>query len=201
MTSFRKLYKNDDMIPIANGIYLNNKTLFDALFSDKKQAIETIVKLINSEYVNEFHGFFITVIYDEDPDQIEGFIISYKIDQIPRSSTFKAFKDTENFSLPYIHFNRMIDVFKYNLMKNVYVIKELYVFEEYRKKGHGTRLVKKSLQKAREYNSSDVIVDVEYGNEYLLNFFRKIGFKHKEISYKRFIGKVPGHYRLEYEFE
>lgn len=201
MTSFRKLYKNDDMALIANGIYLNNKTLYDMLFASKNEAIEAIIKLINSEYVNEYHGYFITVIYDENPDQIEGFVISYKIDQIPRNSTFKAFKDTELFSIPLILLNRMVDGFKYNLMRNDYVIKELYVFEEYRNRGHGTRLIEKSLQRARQNNSKSVFLDVEYGNNYLLNFFKKLGFKEQNIIYKRFIGKVPGHYRLEYEFE
>jgi len=180
---------------------MNNKRFFDLLFMDKKNAIEAIIKLINSEYVNEYHGYFITVIYDENPEQIEGFVISYKIDQIPRNSTFKAFKDTEKFSLPFMMLNRAVDGFKYNLMKNVFVIKELYVFEEYRNKGHGTRLIKKSLQKALQYNSKCVILDVEYGNDYLLNFFKKLGFKEKTLSYKRLIGKMPGHYILEYEFE
>ena len=77
----------------------------------------------------------------------------------------------------------------------------LYVFEEYRNRGHGTRLIKKSLQKARQYNSKNVFLDVEYGNNYLLNFFKKKGFKEQGLIYKRFIGKVPGHHRLEYNFE
>ena len=61
MTSFRKLYKNDNMDVIAEGIYSNNKKVFDALFDDKNKATDAIIKLINSEYVNEYHGFFITV--------------------------------------------------------------------------------------------------------------------------------------------
>ena len=201
MTSFRKLYKNDDMTPIANGIYLNNKIFFDMLFPEENEAIEAIIKLINSEYVNEYHGYFITVIYDEDPKQVEGFVISYKMDQIPQNSTFHAFKETENFTLPVMLLNKVSNHFKFNLMKNDYVIKELYVFEEYRNKGNGTRLVKKSLQKARQNNSKKVFLDVEYRDKYLLKFFEKIGFKEQSMSYKGFIGKVPGRIRLEYEFE
>ena len=201
MTSFRKLYKNDDMTPIANGIYLNNRTFFDMLFHEKDEAIDAIIKLINSEYVNEYHGYFFTVIYDEDPKQIEGFVISYKVNQIPQNSTFHAFKETENFTVPLMLLNRVANSFKFNLMKDDYVIKELYVFEEYRNKGHGNRLIEKSLQKARQNNAGNVFLDVEAGNEYLLNFFKKIGFKEQGMSYKGFIGKVPGRIRLEYEFE
>lgn len=201
MTSFRKLYKNDDMTPIANGIYLNNKLLFDMFFRDKKKAMDAIIGLINSEYINEYHGYFITVIYDEDPKKIEGFVISYKVEQIPRNSTFYAFKETENFSIPVMLLNRLVNNIKFNLMKDDYVINELYVLEEYRNKGHGTRLIEKALQKARQSYSRNVFLDVEIGNNYLLNFFKKIGFKEKTLSYKRFIGKVPGYIRLEYEFE
>ena len=49
MTSFRKLYKNDNMDVIAEGIYSNNKKVFDALFDDKNKATDAIIKLINSE--------------------------------------------------------------------------------------------------------------------------------------------------------
>lgn len=201
MTSFRKLYKNDNMDVIAEGIYSNNKKVFDALFDDKNKATDAIIKLINSEYVNEYHGFFITVIYDEDPRKIEGFVISYKQDQIPHNSTFMALKDTEDFSIPLMLANRLFNRFKFNLMKDNYIINELYVLEEYRNKGHGTRLIKKSIQKARQYNADNVVLDVEYGKDYLLNFFNKLGFKKQNKIFKRFMGNVPGYYKLEYKLE
>ncbi len=198
MTSFRKLNKNDDMDIIANGIYFNERNLFDFLFNDKDKAIVAIKKLINSEYVNEYHGYFITVIYDEDPEQIEGFVISYGVNQIPKDSTFHAFKNTKQFSIPLVLLNRVVDNFKFLSNKDDYVIRQVYVLEEFRNKGHGSRLIKKSIQKARQNNAENVLLDVEYGNEYFLNFCKNLGFKEYNKRLNRLKRTVNG-YKLKYE--
>lgn len=198
MTSFRKLNKNDDMDIIANGIYFNERNLFDFLFNDKDKAMVAIKKLINSEYVNEYHGYFITVIYDEDPEQIEGFVISYGVNQIPKDSTFHAFKNTKQFSIPLVLLNRVVDNFKFLSNKDDYVIRQVYVLEEFRNKGHGSRLIKKSIQKARQNNAENVLLDVEYGNEYFLNFCKNLGFKEYNKRLNRLKRTVNG-YKLKYE--
>lgn len=201
MTSFRKLYKNDDISLIAHGIYYNERNVFDTIFNDKDEAIEVIKKLITSEYVNEYHGYFITVIYDESPDKIEGFVITYKRDQIPRNSALKAYGDTEQISPPLLLLNALVGSLAYELTGDDYVIKNLYVFENYRNKGHATRLIKKSIQKARQYNASKVILDVEEGNKYLMDFFKKLGFKENNEKIGPLMGKMRGYNRLKHELK
>ncbi len=199
MTSFRKLYKNDDISLIANGIYFNERTVFDTIFNGKQEAVEVIKKLITSEYVNEYHGFFITVIYDESPEQIEGFVITYKKDQIPRNSAINAYADSNEISLPMILLNSIMGRFRYKLTKDDYIIKNLYVLEDYRNKGHATKLIKKSIQKARQYNARKVILDVEEGNSYLMDLFIKLGFEENNERMGPLMEKLRGYNRLKFE--
>ncbi len=201
MTSFRKLYKNDDISLVANGIYSEDKILFDTLFKDKSEAIDIIEKLINSEYVNEYHGFFITVIYDENPGQIEGFVITYKTSQIPRNSAIKAYGDTDQISRPLIILNSIMGRLRYELTKNDYVIKNLYVLEDYADKPHAVRLIEKSIQKARQNNAKKIIVDVDGANGQLVNLYKKLGFKQSNEKISRVLGKMSGYYRLRYELD
>lgn len=199
MTSFRKLYRNDDISLVARGIYLNDKKIFDALFRDEEEAIKVIKSLIESEYVNEYHGFFTTVIYDESPDQIEGFVITYKKDQIPSNSALRAYDNENKIPAPLLLLNTLLSNFRHELAGDDYVIKNLYVLEEYRNKGHATRLVKKSIQKARQNNAKKIVLEVEEGNEDLLDFFMRLGFKLNNEKLTPILGKLRGYKRLKYE--
>lgn len=199
MTSFRKLYRNDDISLVARGIYLNDKKIFDAVFRDEDEAIKVIKSLIESEYVNEYHGFFTTVIYDESPDQIEGFVITYKKDQIPSNSALRAYDNENKIPAPLLLLNTLLSNFRHELAGDDYVIKNLYVLEEYRNKGHATRLVKKSIQKARQNNARKIVLEVEEGNEDLLDFFMRLGFKLNNEKLTPILGKLRGYKRLKYE--
>lgn len=199
MTSFRKLYRNDDISLVARGIYLNDKKIFDAVFRDEDEAIKVIKSLIESEYVNEYHGFFTTVIYDESPDQIEGFVITYKKDQIPSNSALRAYDNENKIPAPLLLLNTLLSNFRHELAGDDYVIKNLYVLEEYRNKGHATRLVKKSIQKARQNNAKKIVLEVEEGNEDLLDFFMRLGFKLNNEKLTPILGKLRGYKRLKYE--
>lgn len=199
MTSFRKLYRNDDISLVARGIYLNDKKIFDALFRDEDEAIKVIKSLIESEYVNEYHGFFTTVIYDESPDQIEGFVITYKKDQIPSNSALRAYDNENKIPAPLLLLNTLLSNFRHELAGDDYVIKNLYVLEEYRNKGHATRLVKKSIQNARQNNARKIVLEVEEGNEDLLDFFMRLGFKLNNEKLTPILGKLRGYKRLKYE--
>lgn len=200
MTSFRKLNKNDDISLVARGIYSGDKKIFNALFKDEKEAIGIIEKLITAEYVNEYHGFFITVIYDENPDEIEGFVITYKTYQIPRNTALKAYGDTEEISIPLILLNSIIGKIRYEITRDDYIIKNLYVLEECRNKPHAVRLVKKSIQKARQNNARRVVVYVDGTNTALINFYKKLGFTQSSKKMLTLLGKMRGYYRLKYEF-
>lgn len=200
MTSFRKLNKNDDISLVARGIYSGDKKIFNALFKDEKEAIGIIEKLITAEYVNEYHGFFITVIYDENPDEIEGFVITYKTDQIPRNTALKAYGDTEEISIPLILLNSIIGKIRYEITRDDYIIKNLYVLEECRNKLHAVRLVKKSIQKARQNNARRVVVYVDGTNTALIDFYKKLGFTQSSKKMLTLLGKMRGYYRLKYEF-
>ena len=201
MTSFRKLYRNDDISLVARGIYLNDRKIFDAIFSDENEAIDVIKLLIESEYVNEYHGFFTTVIYDESPDQIEGFVIGYKKDQIPRNSALRAYGVNDKIPPHMLVLNTLLSNFRRELMGDDYVIKNLYILEEYRNKAHATRLVKKSIQKARQNNAKRIVLDVEEGNEDLMDFFMQLGFKLNNEKITPYVGKISGYKRLKYELK
>lgn len=200
MTFFRKMTNYDDITQIARGIYETDEALFNQIFEDKKAAIKAIKMLINNKHINEYHRSFITVIYDESPKKIEGFIVSYKGRDVSMESTFNAFEQTELTSVSSLLLNKVLNkFFTSKIGYNDYYIGNLYVFKQYRNKGHGSRLVEKIKQQARQKNTKYVILDLDYDKKGLLKFFKKLGFEKDTKSYHKILGTIYGHYRLTYE--
>ena len=200
MTSFRNLKDEDDMALIARGIYETDKLLFNQLFGKKEIAIVGIKKLIKSRYINEYHRSFITVVYDEDPEQVEGFIVSYKGNEVNPESTYYAFEDTGLTYTPAILLSNVLGkIFTSNIGRNDYYIGNVYVFRRYRNRGHGSRLVEKAKQKARYKNTRCVLLDLDYDKKDLLNFFARLGFEKDSKNYHKILGTIYGNFGLKCE--
>ncbi len=200
MTSFRNLNEYDDIEQVAKAIHFTDRMLFGRLFGDRERSIEAIKHLINSDYVNEYHRNFITVIYDENPNKMEGIVVSYKRNSVNRNSTLKALDETGLTSLSSIVRGRIFSsVFASNLRGADYYIGNLYVFKKYRNRGHGSKLIEKCKQAAAQQNSRRVLVDVEYDRRELIDFYAKLGFTRNTDNFHRFLGKTYGCYGLKYE--
>lgn len=200
MTSFRGLSEDDDRLRIASGIYETDMLLFDLLFGNKSYSVDAISRMIDSSYINEFHKSFITVVYDRDPDLVEGFVVSYPGRVLSLESTFLALEETKRASLESIFLNRILEIFfSSRTVARDYYIGNLYVYDEFRHKGLGSKLVEKAKQKARIKNMRYVKVDVEYDKKNLLDFYSKLGFKKDSENYHKILGNTYGCYGLKYE--
>lgn len=197
MTSFRKINEDDDITRIARGIYYTDKFLFNILFGNEEFSIDVISHLITSKYINQYHKNFITLIYDENPKEIEGFVVGYKGSDVSFKSTYKSFEKNNIKTMSIILNIILCRFFASKIKNNDYYIGNLYVFEQYRHKGNGSKLIEKSKQIARQQNSSSVLLDVEYDKDYLLGFYKKFGFKRNSKNYHRILGKTYGCYGLK----
>ncbi|RAP51786.1 MAG: hypothetical protein BZ137_09665 [Methanosphaera sp. rholeuAM130] len=197
MTAFRKLEDDEDAI-VAPWIYETDKFLFDKLFTDKCDAINAIGQLINSDYINPYHRSFITVIYTDNPEDILGISVSFKGCAISSEDTFNALMDTQKINVKRIILIRILDLlFSSYIRKNDYYIGILYVAEQYRKQGLGSKLVEKCKQMARQSNSYNILVDVEYSKEYLLDFYSGFEFDRSVDNYHKIVGKTYGCYGMK----
>lgn len=200
MTSFRGLSENDDRLRIASGIYETDRLLFDLLFGNKSYSVDAISRMIDSSYINEYHKSFITVVYDRNPDLVEGFVVSYPGRALSLESTFLALEETKRASLESIFLNRILEIFfSSRTGARDYYIGNLYVYDEFRHKGLGSKLVEKAKQKARIKNMRYVKADVEYDKKNLLDFYGKLGFKNDSENYHKILGNTYGCYGLKYE--
>lgn len=201
VTFFRQMTDVDDITQIAAGIYQTDMILFNQLFKDEETAIRAIERLIDSKYINEYHRSFITVVYDENPEQMEGFIVSYRGSDVSLESTIFAFQETK-LLLSEILLSKFLNRFFASTIENYdYYIGNLYVFEEYRNRGHGSRLVEKAKQKARQKNTRCVLLDLDYNKKSLLKFFGRLGFRKDTKNYHKLLGTIYGCYGLKYEIK
>lgn len=202
MLHFRKLNENDDIDMVASWIYSTDRFLFDLLFdNDRIRATTGIARLINSSYVNPYHRKFITVIYDED-SPIKGVCVGFKGSEISLRETFKAMRDTTCTNLPRIVQNAVLsEIFASKIRSKDYYIGNLYVDPLYRGESLGTKLVEKSKQIASQSNCDAVLLDVEYDKPYLLDFYKKLGFKRDSKNYHRLLGRTYGCYGLKFDLQ
>lgn len=80
-------------------------------------------------------------------------------------------------------------------------ITDLFIYEKYRKKGYGTRMLKYAIYEAKKvnkdniYQSSDIYLET---NGSLLNFYKKNGFHIHEINDTYYTMKLNNHNKLYY---
>lgn len=197
MTAFRRL-EYDEANKVAPWIYETDRFLFNNLFYNKKNSIKAIEKLIQSDYVNPYHRTFITVVYDDNPQDIMGVSVAFKGNNISSEDTFNALTDTECTNVKRIILHEILDLlFASYVRKNDYYIGNLYVLEEYRNDGLGSKLVEKCKQKARQSNSNNILVDVEYSKDYLLDFYSRLGFERSSDNYHKIFMKTYGCYGMK----
>ena len=200
MTSFRKINSKEDTVKFAQWIYSTDKFLFNHVYKDKNTAIEALNKLINCDYVNEYHRDFITLIYDDNPDEPRGLSVSFRGNQVSRENTFKALESTGCATFSAILLNSLLGrFFASNIGYDDYYIGNLYVDEKYRKKGVGSKLVEKCKQTARQQNCRNVLLDVDYDKSYLLDFYGKLGFIKDSKNYHKILATTYGCYGLKYK--
>ncbi|MDR2966986.1 MAG: GNAT family N-acetyltransferase [Methanobacteriaceae archaeon] len=85
-----------------------------------------------------------------------------------------------------------------NLNQDDYYISELAVDESQRKKGIGTKIIKKAIKKAKEENYTRVILDVDVSNEKAIKLYESLGFKIFNKKRAKFFNIWKGMYNMEY---
>jgi len=197
MTAFRKL-EYDEASIVAPWIYQTDMFLFDKLFKNKDNAISAIRQLIESDHVNPYHRRFITVVYTDNPKDILGISVSFKGCDVSDEDTFNALMDTQKTDVKRIILAKILDLlFASYIRKNDYYIGNLYVTGKYRKNSLGSKLVEKCKQMARQSNSNNILLDVEYSKDYLLDFYSKFGFERNNDNFHEIIGKTYGCYGMK----
>lgn len=199
-TSFRKIEEKDDLALIATGIYNTDNKFFNTLFKDKKTSIKVLYQLITSKYHNPYHKDFITIVYDENIGEIAGFMISYMGRQIDLNSVLLAYEAIPQVNLSSIILDNIMSfIFSSKIIKSEYYLGNLFVFQKYRNKGYGSKLVEKSKQKARVNNARNILLDVDYNDRKLLKFYQKRGFKKFRSNYHKLMGLTFGTVGLKCE--
>ena len=203
MTNFRNLNDYDDVGEIATWIYNTDEFTFNLLFyNDKVRAITAIERLIMSDYINPHHRNFITKLYDENPRDIEGIAVSFKVYDLSIRNTYKALYDTSCTSLPLIIQNSIVGMlFASHIKSNEFYIGNLYTNPEHRKKGVGSKLVKRCIKNAYILKCDAILLDVEFKKPGLLNFYGKLGFMRAENHYHKILGTTYGCYGMKYELK
>ncbi|MCD7781781.1 MAG: GNAT family N-acetyltransferase [Methanosphaera sp.] len=204
MIHFRTLEDYDDTQMIASWIYSTDKFLFNWLFyNDKIRSITAIERLFMSDYINPYHRNYMMIAYDDrTPREVLGVMLSFRGQDIPSITTYKAFKDTECTSLPLVIQNKILsEVFASQIGSNDYYIGNLYVDPKARNNHIGSKLVEKAKQRACQMNATRVILDVEYDKDYLLDFYAKRGFNVCSKNYHKILNKTYGCYGLEYKIK
>lgn len=199
MINFRNLESYDDIKQIATWIYNTDEFTFNLLFyNDKVRAITGIERLIMSDYINPYHRNFITIIYEDNPKEIQAIALAFKGSDISLEHTFKALYGTSCTSLRLIIQNSIVGILFASYVKdNEYYIGNLFTNPKHRKKGMGSKLVEKCKQNAKQLKCDAVLLDVEFKKPYLLDFYSKLGFKRDKNHYHKILGKTYGCYGLK----
>ena len=197
MTEFRKINSNDNIEMIATWIYQTEDSFNRLFFNDSVRAVTGIERLIMSDDINPYHRNFITVIYDDDPNEIGGIVVGYKGSQIQPYSKFKAIYETSCSEIFHILANEVVNKLNSSTIDDdEYYIGNLYVNPKYRNRGFGSKLVQYSKRKARMENSRVIILDVKRRKKELIDYYRKLGFEISGTHFYRFLGKTYGTYAM-----
>lgn len=84
----------------------------------------------------------------------------------------------------YIENNKIIGYVKYLIMYDKIEIENIFVKEEYRKKGIGTKLMSYLIAKAIEKKAVNITLEVRISNEIARNLYKKFGFR--EVALRKF---------------
>ena len=117
--------------------------------------------------------------------------------QLDYNSTLNAFEQVPQILLSNIILEKIIsNIFTSNIGRNEYYLGTIYVFQKYRNKGYGSKLVEKAKQKARLNNARHLLLDVNNEDNNLMEYFKKFGFKKSANNIFTILGKSIGTYGL-----
>lgn len=165
--------KKHDVAKVARLVYDVDFRTFDMLFKSGEKAIETISKSLCDEDLETF-----TVILD-DNDDIIGILIYY-IDKFPHHFNFKSLRLL------------IVDILDYFVLCDVgpgdLYIAEIAIDSSLRGQGLGKKVIRQTIEYAREKNLNRVILDADFRNAGAKRLYEKMGFE--EFNKKRV--KFPG---------
>jgi len=200
MTSFRKINNKNNIEMIATWIYQTEYSFNRLFFNDSVRAVTGIERLIMSDTINPYHRKFITICYDDDPNEILGIVVGYKGSDVSFDSKFKAIYDTSCSEIALIFLNEIANKLNSSTVKpDEYYIGNLYVDPKHRNKHIGSKLVQYSKRIAKQGDSNKVILDVKCEKKELLDYYRKLGFEVSGTNFYRFFGKIEGCYAMSCE--
>lgn len=202
MTNFRKLNNDDDINQIAKWIYKTDNTLFDKLFSCEADAIESIKKLIMSDYVNPFHRDFIVVLYTDNPKLIDAISVAFKGSYLSVEDTFNAFVEAGCSNVDsMILFEKLSIIFSLYIKYNDYYLACLYVDKKSRKKYVASKLVEKVKQNARQSHSNNLLVNYNFQKSSLSEFYEKLDFEKSTKTFHWLFKRKYGYYTMIYKIK
>ena len=202
MTKFRRLNDEDNIRKLAHWIYATDVELFDSLYTNKTNSLEAIVKLLTSDYINPYHRKFITLVYGENPKDIQAVAVSFKGSEITVNETYKAFDATGFTTIANAMLYEYISIlFASCLKRNDYYLSSIYVDKNHRKKYIGSKLVENIKQKARQSNSSNLLVDVSEDKQSLVDFYQRLDFEKSGFNYHTLVGRQYGYITMVYKIK
>ncbi|MDO5825156.1 MAG: GNAT family N-acetyltransferase [Methanosphaera sp.] len=202
MLKFRKLNDDDNIKKISHWIYSTDVVFFNRLFTNKTNSLEAIKNLITSDYVNPYHRKFVTVAYDDKTGNIRAVALSFKGNEITVRDTFNAFKGTGFTNSRNLMLYEYASVIVTSYLKNnEYYLASLYVDKNFRNRTIGSKLVENVKQKARQSNSSRLLVDIEDDNSSMADFFKRFDFEKSKLSYHKLIGVQYGFSTMVYKIK
>ena len=190
----------DFYLKIAEGLY-ETDPLFNLLFlNDKIRAITGIERLIESKYSNPYHKRFIMLLYDEEPENVKGFITGFKGTDISTFETIHAFYDTSCTDIMFIiGFSALDKILSSNISRDDFYIGNIYVYPEFRNNDYGSKLVERMKQEAAQSYCKNVLLDVDCNKAELIEFYEKLGFEVDSKHYYGVLNKKYGCYGLKCE--
>lgn len=84
----------------------------------------------------------------------------------------------------YIENDKVIGYLKYLIMYDKMEIENIFVEEEYRNNGIGTKLMSYLVYKAIEYKCINITLEVRKSNLVAINLYKKFGFR--EVALRKF---------------
>jgi ribosomal protein S18 acetylase RimI-like enzyme len=202
MTNFRRLDDDDNVKKLAHWIYAADVQLFNSLYTNKTNSLEAIVKLIMSDYINPYHRKFITLVYDDNPKDIQALGLSFKGSEITVNETYNAFDSTGFTSVRNSLLYEYISVLVASgIKRNDYYLSSIYVDTNHRKKYIGSKLVENIKQKARQSNSNNLYVDVSEDKSSLIDFYGRLDFEKSKFNYHTLIGRQYGYITMVYKIK
>ena len=181
MMSKLRIPNNNESDDCVKLIYISGPHLYTYILIEKEPKIYELLKVLyktpGTLYSREH------IVVEEENGKIRGLLLAYPAIRMKQMGNhmFQCIKDMLKIS-SFLNFSKMVARFKLNLYfpstkDDELFISNLAVFEEYRGKGIGVKLLKKAEKMAFEKNLKKLSLYVEIDNLHAKRVYEKFGFQ------------------------